>query len=118
MSETRKPVEMPPVASPVTRPVEPILPIPPMDTRPKRPMCVNHPEIPAAGVCSKCNKPYCSGDLTYYKGSLLCLGCLKRSKTMSLVTTIASVVVVVGFFAVVYVYLMPTVISFIQNFLP
>ncbi|MFB0543757.1 MAG: hypothetical protein ACETVR_03150 [Candidatus Bathyarchaeia archaeon] len=119
MSDEKKPVEKPPVASPVTRPVvEPIPPRPPLVTGPKRPMCVNHPEVPAAGVCSRCNKPYCSGDLTYYKGSLLCLNCLKRSKTMSLVTSIASVGVVIGFFAVIYVYLMPTIISFIQNLLP
>lgn len=116
--EKKKSLGRPPVALPVIRPVEPIPPRPPVVTRPKRPMCVNHPEVPAAGVCSRCNKPYCSGDLTYYKGSLLCLNCLKRSKTMSLVTTIASVGVVMGFFVVVYVYLMPTIISFIQNFLP
>jgi len=93
------------------KPVEAVLP-----EKPKRQMCVNHPEVPAAGVCSRCNRPFCSGELTYYRGSLLCVDCLKRNKTMSLFTSIASVAVVLGFFAAVYVYLMPTIIAFIQSF--
>jgi len=99
------------------RPVEAVLPEKPIPETPKRQMCINHPEVPAAGVCSRCNKPFCSGELTYHRGSLLCVNCLKRSKTMNLVTSLASVAVVVGFFVVVYVYLMPTIVAFIQSFL-
>jgi hypothetical protein len=101
----------------VQKPVEAVMAEKPeIPEKPKRQMCVNHPEVPAAGVCSRCNKPFCSGELTYHKGSLLCVSCLKRGKTMSLVTSIASVAVVLGFFTAVYVYLMPTIIAFVQSF--